>query len=113
MRLLAMIAPLSVIAVIAFAANDSKPPSFPSLIAFEHHDSARTQLVAQANFEGSVVRDPGSLQDEDGKATVPQRLPMASPRTFLVSAPRAASHLPDHSHVFVSPQLLSRLQAPP
>ena len=33
------------------------PPWFPSLLAFEHYDSARTKLFTQAHFTGSFVRD--------------------------------------------------------
>jgi hypothetical protein len=33
--------------------QDPNPPWFPSLLAFEHHDSARTHLFAHARFGGS------------------------------------------------------------
>src|SRR3954453_23734730 len=33
--------------------QDPNPPWYPSLLAFEHHDSARTHLFAQARFGGS------------------------------------------------------------
>jgi hypothetical protein len=33
--------------------QDPNPPWYPSLLAFEHHDSARTHLFAQAQFGGS------------------------------------------------------------
>src|SRR5215467_4234013 len=53
MRVLYMIAVLSVIAAIAFAQRRSNPPWFPSLMAFEHYDSVRTHLFEQARFGGS------------------------------------------------------------
>jgi hypothetical protein len=34
-------------------AHDPNPPWYPSLLAFEHHDSARTHLFAHARFGGS------------------------------------------------------------
>ena len=37
--------------------SGSNPPWFPSLLAFEHYDSARTKLFEQAHFTGSFVRD--------------------------------------------------------
>jgi hypothetical protein len=41
----------------AGAQGGSNPPWFPSLLAFEHYDSARTKLFTQAHFTGSFVRD--------------------------------------------------------
>jgi hypothetical protein len=38
------------------AASVSNPPWFPSLMASEHYDSARTKVFAQAQFTGSFVR---------------------------------------------------------
>ena len=52
-RLLSLVAALSVAAAAAFAGQDSNPPWFPSLMAFEHYDSARTHLFDQARFGGS------------------------------------------------------------
>jgi hypothetical protein len=37
--------------------SGSNPPWFPSLLAFEHYDSARTKLFTQAHFTGSFVHD--------------------------------------------------------
>ena len=42
-------------APIPVAAQDSNQPWFPSLMAFEHHDSARTKLFDQAQFTGSFA----------------------------------------------------------
>lgn len=52
-RLPSLVAALSVAAATAFAGQDGNPPWFPSLMAFEHHDSARTHLFEQARFGGS------------------------------------------------------------
>ena len=52
-RLFSLVAALSVAAAAAFARQDSNPPWFPSLMAFEHHDSARTHLFERARFGGS------------------------------------------------------------
>src|SRR6516164_1631604 len=41
----------------AGAQGGSNPPWFPSLMAFEHYDSARTKLFAHAHFTGSFVHD--------------------------------------------------------
>jgi hypothetical protein len=56
MRVLSMIAALSLIATIAFAGQSSNPPWFPSLQAFEHYDSARSHVFSQAEFRGSFHR---------------------------------------------------------
>ena len=56
MRVISVIAVLSVIAAIAFAGQGSNPPWFPSLMAFEHYDSGRTHLFSRANFNGSFGR---------------------------------------------------------
>ena len=56
MRVFSVIAALSVIPAIAFAGQGRNPPWFPSLMAFEHYDSARTHLFSRANFNGSFVR---------------------------------------------------------
>ena len=37
--------------------DDSNPPWFPSLMAFEDYDSGRTKLFEQAHFLGSFVRE--------------------------------------------------------
>jgi hypothetical protein len=41
--------------------QDPNPPWYPSLLAFEHHDSARTHLFAQAQFGGSFS-GPNTVQ---------------------------------------------------
>ncbi|MBV8945574.1 MAG: hypothetical protein JOZ95_09145, partial [Solirubrobacterales bacterium] len=66
LRLLVLVvALLSVTAGIASAGSGSasrsarsarNPPWFPSLMASEHYDSARTKVFAQAQFTGSFVR---------------------------------------------------------
>src|SRR5215510_8496403 len=56
MRILSLIAALSLIATSAFAGEDSNPPWFPSLQAFEHYDSARSHVFSQAEFRGSFHR---------------------------------------------------------
>jgi hypothetical protein len=56
MRVLSLIAALSLIATSAFAGEDSNPPWFPSLQAFEHYDSARSHVFSQAEFRGSFHR---------------------------------------------------------
>jgi hypothetical protein len=53
MRVLYMIAVLSVIAAIAFAQLGGNPPWFPSLQAFEHYDSGRSHVFSRAHFRGS------------------------------------------------------------
>jgi hypothetical protein len=53
MRVLSLIAALSLIATSAFAGEDSNPPWYPSLQAFEHYDSARSHVFSQAEFRGS------------------------------------------------------------
>jgi hypothetical protein len=53
MRALSMAAAFFAVAATAFAGQDSNPPWFPSLMAFEHYDSARTHLFEQARFGGS------------------------------------------------------------
>lgn len=40
----------------ASAQGGSNPPWFPSLMAFEHHDSGRTKLFERAHFTGSFAR---------------------------------------------------------
>jgi hypothetical protein len=54
MRVLAMIAAVCAVAATAFAEaeEDSNPPWFPSLQAFEHYDSARSHVFSQAEFRG-------------------------------------------------------------
>lgn len=64
-HVLAVIAALFVIATPAFAEQASNPPGVPSLMALDHHNSVRSQLVAQRNFEGSRGRGP----EEDGPLT--------------------------------------------
>jgi hypothetical protein len=56
MRVLSLIAALSLIATSAFAGEDSNPPWYPSLQAFEHYDSARSHVFSQAEFRGSFHR---------------------------------------------------------
>src|SRR5215510_6650432 len=53
MRVLSLIAALSLIATSAFAGEDSNPPWYPSLQAFEHYDSGRSHVFSQAQFLGS------------------------------------------------------------
>jgi hypothetical protein len=53
MRVLSMLAALSLSAAVALAGQSSNPPWFPSLMAFEHYDSGRTHLFEQARFGGS------------------------------------------------------------
>jgi hypothetical protein len=53
MRVLSLIAALSLIATSAFAGEDSNPPWYPSLQAFEHYDSGRSHVFSQAEFRGS------------------------------------------------------------
>jgi hypothetical protein len=48
---------LSSITTPSGADSDSNPPWFPSLMAFEHYDSARTHLFKQAHFAGSFDGD--------------------------------------------------------
>ena len=52
-RALSIAAAFSAVAASAFAQQDSNPPWYPSLMAFEHYDSARTHLFEQARFGGS------------------------------------------------------------
>jgi hypothetical protein len=54
-RELLSVAALCAATPIPVAAQDSNPPWFPSLMAFEHHDSARTKLFDQAQFTGSFA----------------------------------------------------------
>src|SRR5215471_17003681 len=55
---LSIIAVLSVIAAPAFAAppEEDNSPWYPSLQAFEHYDSGRSHMFAQAEFLGSFHR---------------------------------------------------------
>src|SRR5215471_6569179 len=55
---LSIIAVLSVIAAPAFAAppEEDNSPWYPSLQAFEHYDSGRSHVFAQAEFRGSFHR---------------------------------------------------------
>src|SRR5262245_60299796 len=53
MRVLSLIAALSLIATSAFAGEDSNPPWYPSLQAFEHYDSGRSHVFSRAHFRGS------------------------------------------------------------
>ena len=52
-RVLSMIAAVCAVAATAFAGEDSNPPWYPSLQAFEHYDSARSHVFSQARFRGS------------------------------------------------------------
>jgi hypothetical protein len=45
-----VIAVICAVAAAAFVRQGSNPPWFPSLMAFEHYDSARTHLFEQAHF---------------------------------------------------------------
>ena len=53
MRVLSMIAAICAVAATAFAGEDSNPPWYPSLQAFEHYDSGRSHVFSQAEFLGS------------------------------------------------------------
>ncbi len=53
MRILATAAALSVTATVALAGQGSNPPWYPSLQAFEHYDSGRSHVFAEARFGGS------------------------------------------------------------
>ena len=53
MRVLALLAALSLLAALAFAGQRRNPPWFPSLQAFEHYDSGRSHVFSQAEFLGS------------------------------------------------------------
>lgn len=55
MRVLTLIAVFCALAATAFAAEteNSNPPWFPSLQAFEHYDSGRSHVFSQAEFLGS------------------------------------------------------------
>jgi hypothetical protein len=55
-RVLALLAALSLSAALAFAGQSRNPPWFPSLQAFEHYDSARSHVFSQAHFRGSFHR---------------------------------------------------------
>ena len=52
-RVLSMIAAVCAVAATAFAGEDSNPPWYPSLQAFEHYDSGRSHVFSQAQFRGS------------------------------------------------------------
>ena len=56
MRGLPVIAALAVMPAMAFAGPGSNAPRYPSLMAFEHYDSGRSHLFAQANFHGSFAQ---------------------------------------------------------
>jgi hypothetical protein len=56
MRVLSLIAALSLSSALAFAGQSRNPPWFPSLQAFEHYDSARSHVFSQAHFRGSFHR---------------------------------------------------------
>ena len=55
MSVLSLIAAFCAVAATAFAAEteNSNPPWFPSLQAFEHYDSGRSHAFSQAEFLGS------------------------------------------------------------
>jgi hypothetical protein len=50
--------------------QDPNPPWYPSLLPFEHHDSARTHLFAQARFGGSFS-GPNTVQMRASAAIYP------------------------------------------
>jgi hypothetical protein len=56
MRILSIIAALTMIATVALAGQGSNPPWYPSLQAFEHYDSGRSHVFAKARFGGSFNR---------------------------------------------------------
>src|SRR5260370_26395677 len=51
-----VIAALGVMPAMALAGPGSNAPWYPSLMAFEHYDSGRSHLFAQANFQGSFAQ---------------------------------------------------------
>src|SRR5262249_43263758 len=51
-------------------ALSTNPPWYPSLLAFEHHDSGRTHLFAQAQFGGSFS-GPNTVQMRTTNAVYP------------------------------------------
>ena len=53
-RALSVIAAVCAVVAAAFAGEDSNPPWFPSLQAFEHYDSGRSHVFSQAEFRGSL-----------------------------------------------------------
>src|SRR5260370_28862441 len=53
---LPVIAALAVMPAMALAGPGSNAPWYPSLMAFEHYDSGRSHLFAQANFQGSFAQ---------------------------------------------------------
>jgi outer membrane protein assembly factor BamB len=57
LRVLSIIAALTMIATVALAEQGNNPPWYPSLMAFEHYDSGRTKLFEHAHFTGSFARD--------------------------------------------------------
>jgi hypothetical protein len=62
MRVLTLITAFCAVAATAFAAENSNPPWYPSLQAFEHYDSGRSHVFSQAEFLGSY----------NGRNTVPE-----------------------------------------
>jgi hypothetical protein len=56
MRVLSIMAALTMIAPVALAGQGSNPPWYPSLQAFEHYDSGRSHVFAKARFGGSFNR---------------------------------------------------------
>jgi hypothetical protein len=57
MRVLSIMAALTMTAPVALAGQGSNPPWYPSLMAFEHYDSGRTKLFEHAHFTGSFARN--------------------------------------------------------
>src|SRR5689334_8826907 len=75
-RTLSMIAVFSSAAALAFAAEPSNPPWFPSLMAFEHYDSGRTHLFQEARFGGSFDGN-NQVANRSARVTYPTPYNMA------------------------------------
>jgi hypothetical protein len=67
MRVLALLAALSLSAALVFAGQRRNPPWFPSLQAFEHYDSGRSHVFAQAEFRGAFHR-PNTVAEVRSRA---------------------------------------------
>ena len=53
LRALSAVAALTMTATVALAGQRGNPPWYPSLQAFEHYDSGRSHVFAEATFGGS------------------------------------------------------------
>jgi hypothetical protein len=61
-RALTLITAFCAVAATAFAAENSNPPWFPSLQAFEHYDSGRSHVFSKAHFHGSF-HGPNTVEE--------------------------------------------------